>query len=265
MIKAPLNLKKSRILITNDDGIHGEGLQILLKIAKTLADDVWIVAPDAEQSGASHSLTLTRPIRYHKRDDKVYTVDGTPTDCMLIAINHLLKDHPPDLVLSGVNAGSNLGEDVTYSGTIAAAMEATLLGVPAIALSQHINPKEDMIHWETACEWAPEIIEKLIAMPWDEQTLMNINFPAYKSKSVKGIHVVRHGKRDYGDNLDERFDPRGRRYFWIGTLRATGDTSLDTDVGQVFNGAISITPLSLELTNKKMFPKLKEIFSDNTT
>jgi 5'-nucleotidase len=134
--------------------------------------------------------------------------------------------------------------------------------VPAIALSQHINPEEEHIHWETALEWAPDIITKLIAEPWPKQVLMNVNFPARKSHSVKGIHVVRHGKRDYGDNLNERFDPRGRRYFWIGTLRAEGDTALDTDVGQVFDGSISITPLCLNLTDDEMLLKLQTRFKE---
>lgn len=262
MFDKPSELRACRILITNDDGIHADGLQVLIKIAKQLCDDVWVVAPDAEQSGASHSLTLTRPVRYKKLDEKVFSVDGTPTDCVLIAINHLMKDKKPSLVLSGVNEGSNLGEDVTYSGTIAAAMEATLLEVPAIALSQHINPEEERIHWETALEWAPDIIKKLIAEPWPKQVLMNVNFPARKSHSVKGVNVVRHGKRDYGDNLNERFDPRGRRYFWIGTLRAEGDTALDTDVGQVFDGSISITPLCLNLTDDEMLSKLEDQFKE---
>lgn len=262
MFEKPVDLKNARILITNDDGIHADGLQVLIKIAKSLCDDVWVVAPEIEQSGASHSLSLTTPLRYRKIDDKIFAVEGTPTDCVLFSINYLMKDSPPTLVLSGVNAGSNLGEDVTYSGTIAAAMEATLLGVPSIALSQHLNGLHDHIHWETAQEWASDIIQRLVNLEWPENVLMNVNFPGVPSREVKGIKVVRHGKRKYGDNLTERLDPRGRPYFWIGALRLEGDTSQETDVGQVFGGAISITPISLNMTEMKTLEKLKPIFEN---
>ena len=135
MLSAPLDLKGARILIANDDGIHSAGIKLLETIARTLSDDVWVCAPETEQSGASHSLTIHRPLRAKKYDDRHYSVDGTPTDCVMLAMNHVLKDRRPDLVLSGINHGANIGDDVTYSGTIAAAMEATLLGLRAIAIS----------------------------------------------------------------------------------------------------------------------------------
>lgn len=259
MFDLPLDLSQARILISNDDGIQAAGIQVLERIARTLSDDVWVVAPETEQSAASHSLTIHRPLRLRPAGEKRYTVDGTPTDCVLLAINHILKDHKPTLVLSGVNHGSNIGEDVTYSGTIAAAMEATLLGVPAIALSQHIamgTPPD----WTTAERWGPEVIRKAVSVAWPKNVLMNVNFPATGPDGVSGIQVVRHGKRKIGDELFERTDPRGRPYIWIGALRGETDVAEDTDIHVVFNGGISVTPLFLDLTHRPTLQTLKQAF-----
>src|SRR2546421_1822140 len=167
---------KCRILISNDDGIASPGIKVLEKVARELSNDVWVVAPEQEQSGASHSLTTRRPLRLRPVGEQRYAVDGTPTDCVLLAVKRLLRDRPPDLVLSGINAGGNVGEDLTYSGTVAAAMEATLLDIPAIALSQHYLDGEP-IPWPTAERFAPEVIRRLTELPWPEHTLININFP----------------------------------------------------------------------------------------
>jgi len=261
MFELPLDLSKARILITNDDGIHAIGLQVLEKIARALSEDVWVVAPEAEQSAASHSLTIHRPLRLKKVGEKRYTVDGTPTDCVLLAINHLMKDaDKPTLVLSGVNQGSNIGEDVTYSGTIAAAMEATLLGVPAIALSQHYDNGKPP-NWETPERWGPEVVRKAVTVAWPKNVLLNVNFPAADPDKVTGIQVVRHGKRKIGDELMERVDPRGRPYIWIGALRGQADVSPDTDIHVVFNGGISVTPLFLDLTHQPTLQTLKQVFT----
>ncbi|HYG85112.1 MAG TPA: 5'/3'-nucleotidase SurE [Azospirillum sp.] len=261
MFELPLDLSKARILITNDDGINATGLQVLEKIARSLSDDVWVVAPEAEQSAASHSLTIHRPLRLKKVAERRYTVDGTPTDCVLLAINHVFKDDKkPTLVLSGINQGSNIGEDVTYSGTIAAAMEATLLGVPAIALSQHFS-NGTPIKWQTPERWGAEVIRKAIAVAWPKYVLLNVNFPAVEPDQVTGIQVVRHGKRKIGDELMERIDPRGRPYIWIGALRSEADVSPDTDIHVVFNGGISVTPLFLDLTHNATLQTLKQAFT----
>ncbi|MGQ9371803.1 5'/3'-nucleotidase SurE [Azospirillum sp. A39] len=259
MFDLPLDLAKARILVSNDDGIHATGIAVLERIARTLSDDVWVVAPEAEQSAASHSLTIHRPLRLRQVAEKRYTVDGTPTDCVLLAINHILKDGKPTLVLSGINQGSNIGEDVTYSGTIAAAMEATLLGVPAIALSQHMEAGVAP-DWGTAERWGPQVIRKAVTVAWPRNVLLNVNFPAVGPDAVTGIRVVRHGKRKIGDELLERTDPRGRPYIWIGTLRGEADIGEDTDIHTVFNGGISVTPLYLDLTHTQTLQTLKQAF-----
>ncbi|MEO1249678.1 MAG: 5'/3'-nucleotidase SurE, partial [Pseudomonadota bacterium] len=172
-----------RILLSNDDSIHAEGFGVLEAVARSLSDDVWVCAPESEQSGASHSLTLHRPLRLRKVDEKRYACDGTPTDCVLLAINHLMKDNPPDLVLSGVNHGCNIAEDVTYSGTIAAAMEATLLGVRAVALSQDYESGRP-IDFAPARDWAAKVVERAIAVDWAPEVLVNVNFPACRADAV---------------------------------------------------------------------------------
>src|ERR1043166_9329677 len=202
------DLAKARILVTNDDGVHAPGIEVLERIARMLSPDVWPVAPDVEQSGAAHSLTLRRPVRLRKVGDRRFSVDGTPTDCALLAVNHVLKDRRPDLVLSGVNGGANLGEDVTYSGTIAAAMEATLLGVPSIALSQvttHPHPAK----WATAQKHAARAIRALTRVSWPANVLMNVNFPDVIAGAVKGVAAATQGRHKIGDELVENRDPRG--------------------------------------------------------
>src|SRR6266849_3148916 len=202
MADGDIDLAKSRILISNDDGIVSPGIKVLETIARDLCGDVWVVAPEQEQSGASHSLTTRRPLRLREVARRRYAVDGTPTDCVLIAVKRLLRDQPPDLVLSGINAGSNVGEDLTYSGTVAAAMEATLLGIPAMALSQEYRDGH-RLPWETGEAIAPEVIRRLLCQQWPDSTLYNINFPAVPAARVKGFAVTSQGKRAIADNLTE--------------------------------------------------------------
>ena len=195
-----LDLSTARILISNDDGIHAPGIKVLERIAKKLSKDVWVVAPETEQSAAGHSLTIRRPLRVRKYGAKRFSVDGTPTDAVLLGINTVIKGKKPDLVLSGVNRGANLGEDVTYSGTVAAAMEAVILGIPAFAFSQcvvHGNTP----HWNTAEQWAPEVIHKALSVAWGPNILINVNFPDCLPDQVTGIEVTRQGKRKIGDQL----------------------------------------------------------------
>lgn len=251
-----------RILVTNDDGIHAPGLEILEAIAGELSDDVWVVAPEAEQSGAGHSLTLNQPLRYLKAAPRRYAVRGTPTDCVMMALNHIIKDERPDLVLSGVNRGGNLGEDVTYSGTIAAAMEGTLAGVPSIAMSQAVNVEERRIDWAPAQKFGAGIIRSLLDEGWPETVLMNVNFPAVGAEGVKGIEVTHQGQRDVTDmRIDERTDMRGLPYYWFGLSRALGPQPEDSDLQVVRDGFISVTPLHLNLTHEPTRARLEETLS----
>ena len=237
-----------RILLSNDDGIDAPGLAVLERIALTLSDDVWVVAPEHEQSAASHSLTIRRPLRIREARPRHYAVDGTPTDAVLLGVNQILVgDRKPDLVLSGINRGANLGEDVTYSGTVAAAMEATILGIPAIALSQFVAPPAAP-KWDTAERWAPEVIRKLLATGWRRNVLINVNFPDVAPEAVVGIEVCRQGKRKIGDQVLERLDPRGEPYYWIGAQRAEERGVPGTDLEAVYRGAVAVTPLCFDLT-----------------
>jgi 5'-nucleotidase len=248
MNRPPLDLSTARILISNDDSIHAAGIKALERIALALTDDVWVCAPETEQSGASHSLTIHRPLRARKYDERHYSVDGTPTDCVMLAMNSLLGDRRPDLVLSGINHGANMGDDVTYSGTVAAAMEATLLGVRAIALSQRFD-EDTPLSFAVPERLAPDLIRRLATAPWAENVLLNVNFPAMPPDAVTREQVVRHGRRKLGDDLRERFDPRGRAYFWIGPQRNGETPAADTDIAVVEGGGISITPICLDLTH----------------
>ncbi|CAK0753719.1 broad specificity 5'(3')-nucleotidase and polyphosphatase [uncultured Gammaproteobacteria bacterium] len=257
-------LSRARILLSNDDGIQAPGLAVLERIAHTLSDDVWVVAPETEQSGVSHSLTIHRPLRLRQLGERRFAVDGTPTDCVLMAINHILRDQRPTLVLSGVNAGSNLGEDVTYSGTIAAAMEGCLLGVPSLALSQHVEPGTEP-DWRMAEHWGAKVVRQAMAVAWPDNVLININFPvAGPTDDLTGprsVRVVRQGRRKLGDEIPQRFDPRGRPYYWIGAQRREDTSNPDTDIGVIMAGGIAVTPLYLDLTHPSTLETLREVFS----
>jgi 5'-nucleotidase len=257
MFRAPLKLSSARILVTNDDGYQAHGIKILEKVARGLSDDVWVVAPETEQSAVSHSLTIRRPLRIRKVRDCGFAVDGTPTDCVMLAVQHILKEDKPTLCLSGINGGGNLGEDVTYSGTIAAAMEATLLGVPSIALSQHINHPHPA-HWATAEANAAKVIRQLARIGWPKNVLMNVNFPAVPARSVKGMQAAPQGRHKIGDDLHEHHDPRGVPYYWIGSMRQEDADQTGTDIAAVRAGRISVTPLYLNLTHQSMLKQLQK-------
>lgn len=245
-----------RILVTNDDGINAQGLKSLERIALALSDEVWVVAPETNQSGAAHSLTLTRPLRVRRHGERRFSVDGTPTDCVLIALQHVIGEQV-DLVLSGVNHGGNLGEDVTYSGTVAAAMEATLFKVRAIALSQ-VCANRQQIPWATAEAWAPRVIERLLPMRWDHDVLINVNFPDLPEAEIHGIKVTTQGKRKIGDTLVERTDPRGEPYLWIGALREEeAEAKPGTDLATIAAGFVSVTPVHLDMTHHGSFDALR--------
>jgi 5'-nucleotidase len=249
-----------RILVTNDDGIHSPGLVIAEKIARALCDDVWVVAPENEQSGASHSLTLAAPLRLRKIEEQRFAVSGTPTDCVMMACLHLMKDNPPTLILSGVNWGSNLADDVTYSGTIAGAMEGCALGIASVALSQAYDEGgRSQIDWSAGEAHGAETVRKLFEAGWPKGTLMNVNFPGCPAAEVKGIVAVPQGKYDLSSTeIEERMDARSRAYYWIGLRRRKATPALDTDLGAVYAGHIAVTPLHLNLTETAALEKLRK-------
>ncbi|WP_299376169.1 5'/3'-nucleotidase SurE [uncultured Kiloniella sp.] len=261
MTKTIQSLTNARILLSNDDGIHAKGLSVLEEISRQLSDDVWVVAPESEQSASSHSLTLRRPLRERKLDDKRYSIDGTPTDCVLMAMKYLMADKVPDIVLSGVNVGANLGEDVIYSGTVAAAMEGAILGARSIALSLRPDDKdESLFHWDTVTRFAPEVITKLAT--WDEpgNLLFNVNFPGIPADKVKGIKVCAQGHRDEGTTVVEGNDPSGRPYLWVGQFVSHHTSIPNADLTAIAEGYITVTPLKYDLTDKGLLSKMETLF-----
>jgi 5'-nucleotidase len=248
-----------RILVTNDDGIHARGLQAAEAIARSITEDVWVIAPETEQSGASHSLTLTTPLRLRKVDERHFALTGTPTDCVMMASAHLLKDKAPDLILSGVNRGVNAADDVTYSGTIAGAMEGCALDIPSIALSQTYNFQERRdVHWDCCEAHGPDIVKKLVEAGWPKNVLINVNFPDCPADQVAGAEVVAQGKRELQEVvIDRRVDMRGYPYFWIGFRRERFTAKAGTDLGALARRMIAITPLQLNLTETTVLSSLK--------
>jgi len=260
MVERP-DLRGAPILLANDDGIHSQGLAVLERIAVALGGEVWVVAPETEQSAASHSLTIHRPLRLRQVGERRFTVDGTPTDCALLGIRHVMRERRPALLLSGVNHGSNLAQDVSYSGTVAAAIEATLLGVPAIALSLDLRADTPPA-WDTVEKYGPDVIRTAWAAGWPDGVLVNVNFPARAPAEVTGVHVVPQGRHSLQDQLDERVDPRGRRYFWIGAREDTGaPMPAGTDLQVVADGGIAVTPLHLDHTHAPSVPAMAHAFA----
>jgi 5'-nucleotidase len=238
-----------RILITNDDGIHSPGLTALERIAAELSDDVWVVAPELDQSGLAHSLSLNDPLRLRTIAKQRYALRGTPSDCVIMAVRRLL-DRKPDLVLSGVNSGSNVADDIGYSGTIAGAIEGTMLGIPSVALSQAYtyDDGERIVPWETAEAHAPAILRKLIAFGFPTGVLYNLNFPNRAPDKVDGMKVTAQGTLTHGLHIDERRDGRNLPYFWLTYRRDKTPFAPGSDDEAVERGQISVTPLRLDMT-----------------
>ncbi len=259
MVHRPFELAKARVLISNDDGIHAPGLSLLEKTVRGLVGETWVVAPETEQSAASHSLTMRRPLYVRQVGERRYAVDGTPTDCVLIAVHQVMKGRPPDLVISGINRGGNLGEDVTYSGTVAAAKEGALLGFHAIAFSQVYEDRKE-VSWATSEHWLGDLLRRLAAAEWPRGVMLNVNFPNVPPASVTGVEVTRQGRRKIGGFMVEGVDPRGEPYFWIGGEREEDRGREGTDLEAVHRGAISVTPLSLDLTHQPTVHALKAVF-----
>lgn len=260
---SPIALQDVRILLTNDDGINARGLRLLETIARKLGD-VWIVAPADEQSGAGHSLTLSTPVRLRRHDDRRFSVTGTPTDAVMLALAHLMKDSPPDVILSGINRGANLAEDVTYSGTVSAAMEGALAGVRSIALSQAYSREGlgDLVPFAAAEAWAGRVLTSLLEFETEPRTLINVNFPAIAPDAVKGIRVCRQGLRDYGRlRIVQRTDPRGYDYYWFGLGPMVETPGHSTDLEAIADGFVSVSPMHLDLTHDQSLDALHKKFA----
>jgi 5'-nucleotidase len=253
-----------RILLTNDDGIHAPGLEVLEKIARALSDDVWVVAPESDQSGVSHSLSLNDPLRLRKIGSRRFAVKGTPTDCVIMGARYIVKEGSPDLVLTGVNRGLNAAEDVTYSGTIAGAMEGTILGIPSIALSQAYGADtRQNPHWETAIHYGPDLIRRVLAEGIPRDVLVNVNFPDCAPDEVKGFAITAQGKRDQELlRIEARHDGRGNPYYWLAFARRSRFNERDgTDLSAIADNSIAITPLRLNLTDEPFMTRLAELFT----
>jgi 5'-nucleotidase len=251
-----------RILLTNDDGIHAEGLAALERIAAKLSDDVWVCAPEYEQSGASRALTLAEPIRVRRVAERKFATTGTPTDCVMLGVHELVEGGKPDLVLSGVNRGRNAAEDVTYSGTVAGAIEGTVLGIPSFALSQaYAAATRKDPHWATALTFAPDLIRRVLADGMPRDVFVNINFPDCPPEGVRGVAVTSQGKRDQELlRIEPRYDGRGNPYYWIAFERNRPPASRNgTDLSALADNQIAVTPLRLDMTDEPFMTRLAEI------
>jgi 5'-nucleotidase len=248
------------ILVTNDDGISSPGIKILSKTLKSIGD-VYVVAPETEQSAVAHALTLHRPLRFKKVGSKTYYVNGTPTDCVIIGVNKILP-HRPDIIVSGINNGANLGDDISYSGTVAAAIEGTFLGVPSIAVSSvrdsqnNNNSRKDALKFQVAANFARDIALKVINRGLPENTLLNVNVP--NCAKINGVRITKQGKLVYDNSVQELRDPRGNEYYWVGGGIPQWESGENTDFGAVQDGYISVTPVHLDLTNHEAIKYLEE-------
>lgn len=252
-----------RILVTNDDGIHAPGLSACEEIARALSDEVWVVAPETDQSGVSHSLSLNDPLRLREVSERHFAVRGTPTDCVIMGVRHIMKEKP-DLVLSGVNRGRNAAEDVTYSGTVAGAMEGTVLGIPSFALSQAYSfSTKRAPPWECAIKHAPDVIKRILKTGMPKDVLVNVNFPDCPPGDVAGIAVAVQGKRDQELlRIDARQDGRGNPYYWIAFGRGgVAGAAPGSDLAALSENRIAVTPLRLDLTDEPFMTKLAAVFS----
>ncbi len=250
-----------KILLTNDDGINAPGLKSLEKIARQFTEDVWIVAPETDQSGLAHSLTLSHPLRLRKLADKHFALDGTPTDCVIMGVREVMNE-APDLVLSGVNSGQNIADDITYSGTVAAAIEGSLLGIKSIALSQAYDFAEGIrdVKWQTVEAHAADVISTLLEQDFPSKSLVNINFPNCLPEEVEGVNVTNQGAFTHGLFMEKRHDGRGFPYYWLKFGRDVPEQRNGTDIICLRENRISVTPLKLDLTDDAFMKALNEKF-----
>lgn len=245
---------KAKILLSNDDGVNSEGLKALGDALSHLGE-VYTVAPDRDQSASSHSLNLMRPLRIEEISERVFSVDGTPTDCVNLAVNGILGEKKPDLLVSGINMAANMGDDITYSGTVSAAIEATLMKIPAIAVS--LAAKKDFL-FSTAAHYSRVAAEFVLKAGLPENTLLNVNVPNLPLEEIKGIRVTRQGKRVYQAPIVEKTDPRGKKYYWIGGNELDSLRIENSDIVSVLEGYVSITPIKLDMTDYGYLEELRE-------
>ncbi|EPB0942609.1 5'/3'-nucleotidase SurE [Campylobacter upsaliensis] len=253
------------ILITNDDGFESEGLKKLVKmLKKEFKAKITVVAPATEKSACSHSITLTKPLRFVRVSKRFYKLDdGTPADCVYLALAALYKNRLPDLVISGINMGANVGEDITYSGTCAGAMEAVLQGIPALALSQFYKTNEKELNFKNALNITKELVEKIFnqGFPLDKKEFLNVNFPSPKSK-FKGVKICKAGKRVYNFKAHANTNPRGMEYFWLASANLDFEDEKNSDIALLKQGYATITPIMLDLTAYKKMQNLKKWLKD---
>lgn len=246
------------IMLTNDDGVHAPGLKMLFQQSLDLGKTV-IVAPEHDNSAASHSLTMSRPLRVREIAENIYTINGTPTDCVTIGIGKILPQKP-DLVISGINPGPNLGDDVSYSGTVSAAIESTMLGIPSIAVS--LAAESEPLHYGTAAAFVARLAKIILEKGLPKDTLLNVNVPNTASEGIEGVAFTRRGRRLYDDAIKETFDPWGRKHYWIGGGTPSFDAGEDTDSAAISVNKISITPMHLDPTNYEALKFLQKDWSE---
>ncbi len=245
-----------RILVSNDDGIHAPGLAALAQAMEKFGE-VFVVAPDRERSGAGHSLTLHRPLRIHARKDHWFAIDGTPTDCVSLGILEVMADELPQLVVSGINRGPNLGDDVTYSGTVAAALEGALLNVPSISFSL-VAKDENASDFVPGAAFAQRVVQEVLQKGLPSDLILNVNIPDLEGKTVEEYEFTKLGKRRYAGAIAEKIDPRGRKYYWIGAEEIPFDDAPGTDCNAIRTGKASITPIRLNVTHEAFLSTIKE-------
>jgi 5'-nucleotidase len=246
----------NRVMLTNDDGIDAPGMQVMEDIAAQIAHEVWVVAPEHDQSGQSHAISLHHPLRIVERGPRRFGITGTPGDCAAMGLSHIMKDTPPDLVLSGVNRGLNLGMETVFSGTVGGAMTAMMLGVPALALSQAFN-KRDAVPWDTSRTLGPEVIRKLLAIGWGKQAVLNINFPPVPAAEAGPVTLARQGEGMVaGMQVETRTDPRGMSYHWLNFKRGEIQQGPESDYSAMRAGKIVVTPLRYDRTDDEAYAAL---------
>jgi len=258
----PAQLKDHRVLLVNDDSIHARGIELLEELVRKFTDDVWVVAPDEEKSGAAHSISLAHPVRVRKLGDKRFAVKGTPTDCVLMAVWEIMAEAPPSVVISGINHGENLAEDITYSGTAGPAIEAALLGIRSIAMSQVYPFQRGMPPcFDTARQFGPRVLKQLLSCPWEKGSFVNVNFPAATPEEVAGIRITTQGQRRPGSFTPKPGrDGRNVPYFWIKIAYDIGEPGETTDLAAIRDKAVSVTPLQLDMTARSFAENLKPLF-----
>ncbi len=247
-----------RILLTNDDSIHDEGFAVLERIARELSDDVWMVAPQTDQSGIAHAMTLNHPMRVQQYDEHKFAVSGTPTDCVIMAVRQLMPE-PPDVVLSGINSGLNIGDFVNYSGTVAGAMEGMLLGAKSIALSQaYAFDGKRKVPWHTAETHGPALLEKLLALDLPKGTFLNVNFPNCEPREVAGSEVATQGKYVHSLHIEERHDGRSFPYYWVRFRNQDPAHQPGSDIQIISEKKIAVSPLKMDLTDHTFIDSLSD-------